>query len=183
MKKMEYERYNKPRRAKKPVTEQQALLKLTTLCTQSEHCSQEMLEKMKKWELPEEAVARNMQFLTEKKFVDDERFARFFINDKVKYNKWGRRKVEQALWQKRIPKSISDPIFDEMEDDLYMETLLPLMKSKNKTIKAKNDYERSMKLIRFALGRGYGMDIIRKCIDLMKEEDLAEVELDGDFDV
>lgn len=40
-----------------------------------------------------------------------------------------------------------------------------------------------MKLIRFALGRGYGMDIIRKCIDLMKEEDLAEVELDGDFDV
>ncbi len=37
---------------KKPMTEQQALLKLTTLCTQAEHCSQEMLDKMKKWELP-----------------------------------------------------------------------------------------------------------------------------------
>ena len=49
---MEYDNY-KPRRAKKPMTEQQALLKLTTLCTQSEHCSQEMLDKMKKWELPE----------------------------------------------------------------------------------------------------------------------------------
>ena len=45
---MEYESYNRPRRAKKPMTEQQALLKLTTLCTQSEHCSQEMLDKMKK---------------------------------------------------------------------------------------------------------------------------------------
>lgn len=73
---------------------------------------------------------------------------------------------------KRIPKDISDPIFAEMEDDIYMETLLPLMKSKYKTIKAKNDYERSMKLIRFALGRGYSMDIIHKCISKMKEEDL-----------
>ena len=44
---MEYDNY-KPHRAKKPMTEQQALLKLTTLCTQSEHCSQEMLDKMKK---------------------------------------------------------------------------------------------------------------------------------------
>ena len=34
---------------KKPMTEQQALLKLTTLCTQAEHCSQEMIDKMKKW--------------------------------------------------------------------------------------------------------------------------------------
>ena len=92
---MEYESYNRPRRAKKPMTEQQALLKLTTLCTQAEHCSQEMLDKMKKWELPEDAIARNMEFLTQKKFIDDERFTRFFINDKIKYNKWG-----DARWSK-----------------------------------------------------------------------------------
>ena len=94
---MEYDNY-KQHRAKKPMTEHQSLLKLTTLCTQSEHCSQEMLDKMKKWELPEDAIARNMEFLIQKKFVDDERFARFFIIDKIKYNKGGRRKVAQALW-------------------------------------------------------------------------------------
>ena len=123
---MEY--YNNSKRPKKPMTEQKALLKLTTLCTQAEHCSQEMLDKMKKWELPEDAIARNMEFLTQKKFIDDERFTRFFINDKIKYNKWGRRKVEQALWMKHIPKEISDPIFEEIEDDMYLETLLPLLK-------------------------------------------------------
>ena len=67
-------------KSKKPMTEEQALLKLTTLCTKAEHCSQEMLDKMKKWGLEEEAIARNMEFLTQKKFIDDERFARFFIN-------------------------------------------------------------------------------------------------------
>ena len=67
---------------KKPMTEQQALLKLTTLCTQAEHCSQEMLDKMKKWELPEDAIARNMEFLTQKKFIDDERFTRHSSDDR-----------------------------------------------------------------------------------------------------
>ena len=176
---MEY--YDNSKRPKKPMTEEQALLKLTTLCTKAEHCSQEMLDKMKKWGLEEEAIARNMEFLTQKKFIDDERFARFFINDKIIYNKWGRRKVEQALWLKHIPKEISDPIFEEIEDDMYTETLLPLMKSKYKSIKAKNDYERSMKLIRFALGRGYSMDVIDKCIDKLKEEDLGDIDFDEDF--
>ena len=81
--------------------------------------------------------------------------------------------MAKIFWA-HIPKEISDPIFEEIEDDMYTETLLPLMKSKYKSIKAKNDYERSMKLIRFALGRGYSMDVIHKCIDKMKEEDLGE---------
>lgn len=76
----------------KPISEQQALFKLTKLCSQSEHCSQEMLEKMKKWELEEDAIARNMEYLIREKYVDDSRFARFFINDKIKYNKWGRKR-------------------------------------------------------------------------------------------
>ena len=176
---MEY--YDNSKRPKKPMTEEHTLLKLTTLSTKAEHCSQEMLDKMKKWGLEEEAIARYLEFLTQKKFIDDERFARFFINDKIKYNKWGRRKVEQALWLKHIPKEISDPIFEEIEDDMYTETLLPLMKSKYKSIKAKNDYEPSKKLIRFALGRGYSMDVIHKCIDKMKEEDLGDIDFEEDF--
>lgn len=161
-------------KGKKPITEQQALLKLTALCASSEHCSQEMEDKMKRWELPEDAIARNMEYLIKHQFVDDARFARFFINDKVKYNKWGRRKVEQALWMKHIPKELSDPVFEEMEDEVYLETLRPMLQNKYTTIKAKNDYERSMKLIRFALGRGYSMDIIRKCIDNLDDFDLCD---------
>lgn len=161
-------------KGKKPITEQQALLKLTALCASSEHCSQEMEDKMKRWELPEDAIARNMEFLIKHQFVDDARFARFFINDKVKYNKWGHRKVEQALWMKHIPKELSDPVFEEMEDEVYLETLRPMLQNKYTTIKAKNDYERSMKLIRFALGRGYSMDIIRKCIDNLDDFDLCD---------
>ena len=156
----------------KEITEKEALQKLGALCSRSEHCTFEMQEKMKRWGLDEQTQARIIATLIKGKYIDDERFARAFANDKVRYNKWGKRKVEQALWLKHISREISDPIFAEIEDELYMETLLPLMRNKYKTIKAKNDYERSMKLIRFALGRGFSMDIIRKCIDKMGVEDV-----------
>ena len=39
------------------------------------------------------------------------------------------------------------------------------MKNKYKTIKAETDYERSMKLIKYAMGRGFTLDLIRQCVD------------------
>ncbi len=147
------------------MTEQQVLYKLTAMCSQAEHCSQEMLDKMKKWDIPEDVQARVMQYLTQEKFIDDERYCRFFVKDKIKYNKWGRRKVEQALFMKHIPSSISGPILDEIPAEDYLEVLRPLLKSKRKTVKAATEYERNMKLIKFALGRGFSMDIIKDCID------------------
>jgi len=147
------------------MTEQQALQKLAALCSTAEHCQGEMLEKLRKWEIEEAAQARIMQWLIEQKFVDDERFCRAFVNDKIKYNKWGRRKIEQALWQKRIDSDLARRVLDEVSDDDYLAVLRPLLKSKAKSIKAKDDYEFANKLIRFAAGRGFTFDIIRQCID------------------
>lgn len=78
----------------KDITEKDALLRLSALCSQAEHCSYEMTEKMRRWGMADTAVARVMEYLMEHKFVDDERYARAFVKDKIKYNKWGRRKVD-----------------------------------------------------------------------------------------
>ena len=80
-------------------SEKEAYLTLAALCAQAEHCQWEMLEKMRRWEVPEETQARVMQRLVKERYVDDERYARAFVKDKIRYNKWGRRKVDQALWQ------------------------------------------------------------------------------------
>ena len=158
----------------KQKTEQEAFLTLATLCAQAEHCQWEMTEKMRRWELSEEAQARIMERLTKERYVDDERFARAFIKDKVRYNKWGRRKVEQALWQKHIAEDIRQQTLDEVSNEEYLDVLKLLIKQKRKTIKAKNDYEINQKLMRFALSRGFTFDIIRQCIDV---EDTDEDEL------
>ena len=147
-------------------TEQEAYLTLAALCARSEHCQWEMLEKMRRWELDDAALARVMARLVKERYVDDERYARAFVKDKVRYNKWGRRKVEQALWQKRIDDDIRERVLDEVDEEEYLNVLRPLLKQKRKSTKAENDYELKQKLVRFALGRGFTYDIIRQCIDV-----------------
>lgn len=164
---------------KKEMTEQEAYLQLAALCAQAEHCQHEMLEKMRKWELSEAVQARVMARLVKERYVDDERYARAFVKDKIRYNKWGRRKVQQALWLKRIDSDIQQTVLDEISDEEYLKVLKPLLKQKIKSIKAESDYERNQKLVRFALGRGFTFDIIRQCLDI---SDINEDEFEVDED-
>ena len=156
------------------MSEQEALLRLTSLCSTAEHCSHEMLEKMRRWEIDEDTQARIMEYLVKEKYIDDERYARFFAKDKIRYNKWGRRKVEQAMWQKHIDTDIQQRVLDEIDDDEYLLILRPLLKSKRKAVKASSDYEMNMKLIRFAMGRGFTMDIIRQCLDNDEFDEISD---------
>jgi len=164
---------------KKEKTEEEAFLQLASLCANAEHCQYEMLEKMKRWELSDEAQARVMARLIEERYVDDRRYARAFVKDKICYNKWGRRKVQQGLWMKRIDKEIQDEVLNEIDEKEYLNVLKPLLKQKRKSIKANSDYELNQKLVRFAYGRGFTFDIIRQCLDV---SDIDEDEFESDED-
>ena len=153
------------------MTEQEAYLRLAALCAQAEHCEYEMQEKMRRWEIADDAQARVMQRLITERYVDDERFARAFANDKVKYNKWGRRKVDQAMWLKHIAEDIRQRVLDSIDDEEYIAILRPLLQQKRRSVKAHNDYELRQKLIKFAIGRGFTMDIIKQCISIDDEEE------------
>ncbi len=154
--------------------EQDVFLTLAALCAQGEHCQWEMTEKMRRWELSEEAQARVMQRLVNERYIDDERFARAFVKDKVRFNKWGRRKVEQALWQKHIADDIRQRVLDEVDDDEYLRVLRPLIQQKRRTVKAADDYEKNRKLVQYALSRGFTFDIIRQCLDITDEDELVD---------
>ena len=164
---------------KKEITEQEAYLQLAALCAQAEHCQQEMRDKMRRWELDETAQNRIVARLVKERYIDDERYARAFVKDKIRYNKWGRRKVQQALWLKHIDADIQQSVLDEIDEKEYLDVLRPLLKQKRKSIKAESDYELNQKLVRFALGRGFGFDIIRQCLNV---DDIDIEEIDDETD-
>lgn len=155
-------------------TEQDAYLQLAAICAQAEHCEQEMRDKMKRWGVEPDAQNRVIERLVNERYIDNERYARAFVKDKIRYNKWGRRKVMQALWMKHIAGDIQRRILDEIDDSDYLDVLVPLLKQKRKTIKAKSDYELNRKLVRFALGRGFDFNIIRQCLEV--DDDMEELD-------
>lgn len=137
---------------------------MSSLCASSEHCLHEMSEKMRRWGTPDDERQRILERLVSEKFVDEARYSRAFVADKLNYNKWGRMKIRQALAMKRIPDDIAEAALSEIDDEEYAAILAPLIKAKRKSVKAASDYELNGKLIRFAMGRGFTMDVIRKCL-------------------
>ena len=150
---------------KKPITEQEALQKLSALCARAEHSSGEMLEKMRRWQLSEDARERVLDRLIDEKFVDDERFARLFVREKIRFDRWGRRKIEQAFYQKGVASDISRRVLDEVDDEAYVAELKKLIAAKRRSVQAESDYEMRAKLTKYALGRGFDYNVIRQCID------------------
>lgn len=156
--------FKTPKEAPKP-TEKKVLAKLMSLCAKGEHSSGEMRQKMRLWGVDEAAQARIMEQLVKEKFIDDERYTRAFVNDKIKYNQWGRRKIEQALWTKGIDKATQQKVLDTVDENLYLEALRPLLKSKSRSVGGRNEFERQMKLARYAMSRGFSMSQVNECLD------------------
>ena len=128
-----------------------------------------MKEKMTRWGIDEDAQQRVVEYLVANRYVDDRRYARSFVNDKLKYNKWGPRKIEQSLWMKHIDESILREAFDDVDNEEYISVLRPLLTSKRKTTKAETDYEMNQKLLRFAIGRGFTFEQVKEVIDDVDE--------------
>ena len=159
----------------KQKTEQEVYLQLAAICAQAEHCEQEMRDKMKRWDIEPDVQSRIIERLVNERYINDERYARAFVKDKIRYNKWGRRKVQQALWMKHIDNAIQQRVLDEISVKDYLDVLIPLLKQKRKTIKCETDYEMNQKLVRFALSRGFDFGIIRQCLSIDAEmEDFDE---------
>ena len=155
----------------KELTEQEAYQRLASLCARAEHCEQDLLDKMRRWGLADSQQALVMGRLVEGRYVDNRRYAEAFVRDKVRYSKWGPRKIEQALWQKRIDDDTIGEALDAIDPDEYTAILKPILQQKRRTTTAKSPYELQQKLVRYALGRGFTFEQIRRCLDLGECED------------
>lgn len=147
------------------ISEQNALYRVATYCSKAERCEYDVRKKLIAWELSEEEQARIIKRLKDEKYLDNSRYCRSYINDKVKYNKWGEKKIIFELRKKMISEKDYLPHLEDISKDDFEEQLVHILKVKNRTTKAKDDYDRKTKLIRFALGRGFGMDVVIKCVD------------------
>lgn len=152
----------------------EAFGRLTAFCAAGEHCLTEVRERLRRWNVaPDEAEAL-VRRLVEEQYINEERYCRAFINDKVRFARWGRLKIAQALRQKQIASSLYLPLLDEFDEAIYSEQLRRLLEAKQREVKGRNAYERKAKLVRFALGRGYEMDMIRRFIPNFEENEPDE---------
>lgn len=157
------------------ITEEQAYSRMARICSRKEYAPFDIKQKLHRLNLSPDQIESIIKKLKTENYLSEERFTRGFIKDKLHLNKWGKRKIEQALYQKKLPKELIEENFMEYDDEELSKSLQPILERKWKTIKGETDYIKTGKLIRFALSRGFEMNDITKCIDKMN---LREIEND-----
>lgn len=156
---------------KKEMSAEEARLKAEAYCSLSEHCKSEVLGKLQQWGAPEKTWEAILNHLEKERYVDESRYATFFVRDKYRFNQWGRIKIAQSLRMKHIPSACIDEAMEEIDEQEYLNILTSLLKKKVRSIKASNDYERNGKLVRFAAGHGYEIGGILLCMKRMGYDD------------
>lgn len=137
------------------ITAEEALVRLEALCARSERCTDELRRKLWQWKIAPSDADRIIESLTSRRFVDDERFARAFIKDKINFARWGQRKIAAALAVKRIPSSTVRRLLDEADPEKIGENLLHVLNAKARGIENVRTYEGRTALFRYAVSRGY----------------------------
>ncbi|MDR2086856.1 MAG: RecX family transcriptional regulator [Dysgonamonadaceae bacterium] len=148
----------------KQMTYEQALGRLAGYCSRAERCISDLRRKMDTWEIPVTEQNKIIQRLLQEKFIDESRYCRAFVNDKIHYNRWGIQKIKYELKKKQLSESTIREALEDIDPDESREQLRQLLQNKRKTIRGENEYEIRQKLIRFAAGRGFSLDDIEKAL-------------------
>jgi regulatory protein len=147
------------------ISTEEALTRLQNLCSSQEKCTGDVREKLRLWNIPPDEQEKIINSLVNDKFIDDQRFAGFFVRDKQKINKWGKEKIRYALIHKGLSKSIMDGALESMPAENYESVLRELLTKKSKELGKYESYEKKNRLIRFAVQRGFSYDLIFRVLD------------------
>lgn len=150
------------------ITEETAYARMARVCSQKECAPFDIARKLRRMELPEPLVDKIIDRLKKEKYLDERRFIRSYIHDKLYFNKWGKRKIMLFLKQKQLPQALIEEAFSELSGESFGESLKPILEKKWKSVKGKSDYEKRSKLIRYALGRGFSMEEVMACMEKME---------------
>ncbi|WP_163630361.1 regulatory protein RecX [Paludibacter sp. 221] len=148
---------------KKEYSFEELLHKVASYCSISEHCISEVDEKLQKWEVSFADREKIINRMVSEDFINEERYAKAFVKDKFRFNKWGKIKISLALKAKRVDDVVISEALSIIDEGEYEEMLSAILKTKLSSLKYNFEYEKQGKLYRFAQSRGFENNVI-ECV-------------------
>ena len=148
----------------KQLSPEEALHRTAALCSTGEQCIFDIREKLLRWGIASDDIKQIIEKLIQGKFIDEDRYCKSFVNDNLRFNKWGKIKIIYALRQKGISSQNIDNAINCIDEEKYLETLQEIILSKRKSIKNDTPENVKAKLFRFAASRGFEPECINLCL-------------------
>ncbi len=150
-------------------TIQKLLSRLRNLCSRREYCVSDIRAKaMKALDGDSRGAEAVIESLLGDGYVDDRRYCAAYAREKSSISGWGEMKIRHALSQKGISRDDIDAGLAEIDADRASARLDRLVAAKRKTLG--DDPHWKLKLLRFALGRGYCYDEVAAAVSAMERK-------------
>ena len=147
------------------------LSRLQRLCSKAEYCRSQMYTKaLRDLEGDADAAKRVVDSLVADRYVDDARYASAFAREKSSIQGWGPVKIRFQLRSKGISDADIASGMSEIEQPKAARKLESVLAAKYRTLPG--DPQCKLKLLKFALSRGYEYGDVAAAVDsVMKGED------------
>ena len=129
----------------------------------------EITDYLKRKKTPEKLVEKIVGRLAEGGLIDDEAFARWWIEQRVTFRPKGKRALLAELGQKGIDREISERIIGEEIDEMALAQ--KAAEKKLRVLKNLPAPELRQKMTNFLLTRGFSWETVKKIVD---EKDFEE---------
>lgn len=147
------------------MTFEQALSRAASLCSASERCPSDIHAKAIGWGLTEADASRLVVRLTEENFLNEERYVRAFVNDKFRFQHWGRTKIRFALRAKGLSDSLVSQALEEVIDtEDYLDDCVRLLQQRMRGMSLPLSQADRARLYRFAAQRGFESNVISRSL-------------------
>ncbi len=140
---------------RKPITPDNAFLRLATLCARGEQAEGDLRKKLGDWGIAPSDANAIIARLKQERYLDNERYARAYCRDKLRFNGWGRSKIAYMLKGKGIEQDLIDAALAEIDEEQYAAILNEALEAKAHTLTGKDPQQARAALLRFAASRGF----------------------------
>lgn len=142
----------------------QVLSALEALCAKREYCVSDIRRKaLERLEYDAAAAEEVVAALLEQGFVDDFRYAAAYAREKSALSGWGPVKIRTTLLGRGVAREAVLAALGEIDPDKASAKLEKVLSAKWRTLC--DDPQGRLKLIRFALSRGYDYEPVRPLIE------------------
>lgn len=140
-------------------------IKAAAYCARTEHCEQEVRQKLAAWQLPGASHDALIARLEEEKYLDNGRYARAYASDKFRFNRWGRYKIRMMLRAKAIDETLIDEALSRISDEAYDETIAELIRAYVAQRPGLAGYELRSRLLGYMASRGFEPERVCRQLD------------------
>lgn len=142
------------------------LLKLQSLCVKREYCLKDIYAKALRLAQdaadPQAEAQRLVDALVRDSFVSDARYSAAFAREKSSLTGWGPHKISAALRAKGIDGQTIKNALECVDGSAADTRMAKVIQSRWRALR--DDPQGKLKLIRFALGRGYDYEAVASVI-------------------